>query len=326
MDPIDISVCRYGADVILKFLNAFKIEINGVSDAKSIESIHRMRVATRRLHVALTIFQDCFPDKKLKLAQKHLTDMRSSLGAARDLDVKIELLQSQVKEITDKSLLPGLNRLILRLKQERSSQQKLVIVALELLQNKKSIDHLDKSCQEILSGQEEQPVYTSILYQLANDMILARLKKVYFYEQYIICPDCVKEIHAMRIAIKRLRYSIETFSSLYPDSLDQYLAAARKSQEMLGNIHDCDVWIQFLPEFLIKEQKRSEKFYGTSRYFNRVVPGIQYFINNQQEKRNQVYSEFVSQWQSWKEENLWESLKSNVSKYTIDPNGMYNHI
>jgi CHAD domain-containing protein len=326
MKPIDISVCSFGADVVLKQLNAMTMEIDGVFSAESIESIHRLRVATRRLHVALTIFQDCFPAKKINREQKVLRTARLSLGAARDLDVKIELLQSQVNGITNKTLLPGVKRLILRLEQKRASQQKQVIRALDVLQKEKSIDLLNKLCEEIHKSRETGSVLSYNLYRLANDNILGRLEDVYYYEKDIANPECVEEIHAMRIAIKRLRYSIEIFSPLFPDGLNSFLQATRSSQEMLGTIHDCDAWILSLPEFLKKEQIRTEKYYGNTRYYNRLVPGIENFLTIQQESRRKVYYEFIIQWQKWNEEKLWDRLKFSVGKYAIDPDGMYNLI
>jgi CHAD domain-containing protein len=324
MNPSDISVCSFGADVILKYLDAFNQEIDGVISGNSIESIHRMRVASRKLNVALSTFEECFPSKNFLNWKKYFQTTRSSLGSARDLDVKIDLLLSLPGELPEKKMLSGINRSILRLKQKRAEQQKYIIQALELLQEKKSIDQLKKQCDDLIKLKGAESAFSNKLYLLANKTISDNIDQVIFFEKYIPNPDCIKEIHALRIAMKRLRYSIDIFSPLYPDKLKKYFESARIAQEMLGTIHDCDVWILSLPEFLKKEEKRIVRFYGNARNFKHLVIGIQYFLKNRQDTRNQTYNDFSSQWIQWKQDKLWENLVNTVGKYTIEYDFRYN--
>jgi len=53
-----------------------------------------MRVATRRLRAALEIFAPAFPRKRHRKALKRVKALADALGARRDLDVEIELLES----------------------------------------------------------------------------------------------------------------------------------------------------------------------------------------------------------------------------------------
>lgn len=52
--------------------------------------------------------------------------------------------------------------------------------------------------------------------------------------------DRAEALHALRIACKRLRYSIELFEDALP-KLAAAGARLRQLQDELGNVHDCDV-------------------------------------------------------------------------------------
>lgn len=71
----------------------------GVLDLNDVERVHDMRVATRRLRAALEIFGPCFPRKRWRKALKRVKALADALGARRDLDVEIELLEGFAGEV-----------------------------------------------------------------------------------------------------------------------------------------------------------------------------------------------------------------------------------
>ena len=97
---LDQSTCIFGASMLLKYLLAMRDEIDGVRQAKDIEAIHRMRVASRRLRTALPLFADYLPTRKITIWQKQLQKTTRSLGAARDTDVQIEILKDFINKCT----------------------------------------------------------------------------------------------------------------------------------------------------------------------------------------------------------------------------------
>jgi hypothetical protein len=181
-----------------------------------------------------------------------------------------------------------------------------------------SLEDLEKSkaCPQIVSrfsGALNEPKELSpALYQLAYTIINEKLNDFLAYEVYLRRPDNTAMLHAMRIAAKRLRYAMEIFAPIYPDELTQPLQAARKSQQILGDIHDCDVWIIFLPGFEEKERKRIQKFYGHNRPLYRITPGIQYFLENRKNARDKAYRDFLKVWRKWREQEIWLSLRETI--------------
>ena len=116
----------------------------------------------------------------------------------------------------------------------------------------------------------------------------------------------------MRIAAKALRYTIETFAPIYRSQLKTQYLAVKKAQELLGNIHDMDVWELYLPIFIEKETRRTQDFYGSVGAMNFIKPGVQHFLEFTRQERERIYQQFVVEWETWKTEDTWENLSENI--------------
>ena len=78
-------------------------------------------------------------------------------------------------------------------------------------------------------------------------------------------PDAVYEHHALRIAAKKLRYTLETYAPLYRRGFTKPIARIKKVQDLLGDIHDCDVWIEQMTLAIIKQHTRRHPAGNPSR-------------------------------------------------------------
>jgi CHAD domain-containing protein len=56
-------------------------------------------------------------------------------------------------------------------------------------------------------------------------------------------PDDVSALHDLRIAYKRLRYTVETFGDALPSDVAPLAQTAARFQKRLGDVHDVDVAI-----------------------------------------------------------------------------------
>ncbi len=72
-------------------------------------------------------------------------------------------------------------------------------------------------------------------------------------------PENVEELHNMRIAAKRLRYTMELFTPCFGDDFQRSLKTVEAIQERIGAIHDCDVLLPLLSRTLDKETEREKK-------------------------------------------------------------------
>jgi CHAD domain-containing protein len=308
----DSNASAYAAGILSKHLQALLVEMDGVRQAHDIEYIHRMRVASRRLRNALEIFSFCFSSKTITHWQKQVRNVTVSLGKARDRDVQIAVVQNILDEIEDNTLKPGLKRLLLRLNQNRSKLQ----TKLEQLVDEMEANQEIASIQSVITAMGQidatQPLHSTALYQLSWEIILKRLQDLTAYEIYIDDLENAEELHAMRIAAKKLRYSLEVFAPLYPQELKAYLQTCRQTQDLLGGIHDCEVWISYLPEFISQEKVRIIKFYGAPRSFKALSAGIDYFVDVKTQERSQLHQTFLEAWQTWQTQNIWLDLTNTI--------------
>jgi len=310
----DQAVCEFGAGVIGRYTNALRQEIPGVRLGKDIEAIHRMRVASRRLRSALPLFESCYAQKYRQSWQKEIRQVTRALGEARDSDVQIDRLKVFLASIQDIALRPGVRRLILRLSQRRAGLQANVIRALDELEHDRTLDSLEEQARAKFSEHSPGEPYSYPLYLLSKQAILVCLEGFLKYEPFISDPASIAELHAMRIAAKQLRYTLEIFSPIYPGELKNPIQIVRSAQEMLGDIHDCDVWAIFLPQFLEKERSRIVRFYGHAGTYKMLIPGITYFQQNRSQFRDQVYRNYLKNWEKWKKKDEWNALLRTIDQ------------
>lgn len=316
----DVSSCVFGAGVLLKNLKAFQEEIEGVRQAEDIEYIHRMRVASRRLRSALPLFQNCFKKQYRQTWQKDIQAITRALGSARDTDVQIDLISQFFSGLEEEVYKPGIRRLLLRLRQKRLRLQIRVNKALDRLAKDHLVETMQKQLQPLAEKNEQVYLYSPSLYQLSFDAVTVELDHFMSYESFIAKPECVAELHAMRIAAKQMRYTLEIFAPLYPGGLKQQLQIMRQIQDLLGTIHDCDIWGEFLPDFITQETRRIQEFYGNKRTVSRLMPGLNAFLAGRQNLRSQKYLEFNDSWNRWKNDGVWPFLRQIIQTSFLEAN------
>jgi len=302
------ATCIYGARIIQRHLAAMAAEVEGVRAAEDIECIHRMRVATRRMRTALTLFSDCFPKQDYKKIQKDVRKITRALGEARDLDVQLEVIEAALGEFADPVFQPGIKRLKLRLTQRRAEVQQHVDAAMDRMLADQLIERLEAWATPLLEQSKSVYLYTPALYQLAFQGIQVRIDELLAHVPYITDPQNVLELHAMRISAKRLRYAMETFEELYGGQLKPYITTARKLQDQLGAIHDLDVWIVMIPQFIEEEKTRILGYFGNPRPLRRLLPGLEAFRQSRIAQREAEYADFLKEWAKIEDAQTWDKL------------------
>ncbi len=310
MSNADPSLCCFGAEAITKRLATMLRLTDDVRRGDDVDAVHDMRVASRRTRTAVRLFADCFPSKKVKRWNKRLKRVTKALGEARDTDVQIELVQGVLKATAERKTRPGLRRLLLRLKQRRERFQPDVIAALDKFEKHKDLADLQASLQQETARGDcrhldarTQPVFGHV-----RQVITTRLQEMLAYEPYVERPECIAELHQMRIAAKHLRYAMEVFKPLYDGALDDAIGAAKDVQRRLGEIHDCDVWVAALPAFIEQERQRTLEYFGREGPVRTVLPGIEYLREERQAQRDAEYRSFVESWHRLQQQDAWHKL------------------
>jgi CHAD domain-containing protein len=321
---LDEGACVFGAEVLRKHVEALIQETAGVRAGEAdIEFIHRARVASRRLRAALPLFQACLPAKKAPLWLKNIRGVTRALGEARDSDVQIERVEKVMAKTDDSACSPGMRRLQLRLRQKRAGLQPAIVSAMTSLIEAGTLTQMSERFTTQAAKAETVYIYTPAIYRHSQRSIATCLDDFLAYDAIVSQPEKVTQLHEMRIRAKWLRYTIENFSGLYASELKTQLQIVRKIQDLLGEIHDCDVWGDFLPRFLEEEYQRALAYFGNARTFKRLVPGIEYFQKDRLDARAEQYAEFASAWEEWRAEGVWDTLRQAIQIHFPAPEAVY---
>jgi hypothetical protein len=85
-----------------------------------------------------------------------------------------------------------------------------------------------------------------------------RLAEVHSFEHAVHDQDAVEELHDMRIAAKRLRYVLEMSEPVLGETAKAGAKRAKKLQEVLGEIHDCDEHLPLVEEHIRRLREEDE--------------------------------------------------------------------
>jgi CHAD domain-containing protein len=315
MKPALDPTCQgLAARCLRKQIKQLTGQIDGIRRAEDIEFIHRARVATRRLRAGLRFFADCFPADRLKTWRKEIRRMGRSLGEARDQDVQIAFLCDLLSQPQELDNVAGVARVLVQWERRREKLQPKVLRALHRLLDSRVLREMLVATKKWRSGEDQtgswQP--SPELLAHAEEHLLSRLDALRAFEPCLADPNDKPRHHAMRIAAKRLRYTLEVCRPAYAGRLDGVLEAIKQVQSLLGDIHDCDVWMDQLEAFSAKQAKRLQTFYGHAGPLARVKAGIDYLRRERCERREVLFATLRQYWGDLTREGLWDDLSRVV--------------
>ncbi len=316
------GLCWYAASKLPPLLEAFRCEIDGVKEAQDIEYIHRMRVASRRLRAALPLFSSCFPAKQYTKWMRELTRITRALGEARDADVQIAWLEKSLKRLRKETAAPGscpamepaLRFLLQELQKKRGNLQTRVLSALVGLEKSRVTSEMQDAFTALsaLSGPGRRRPALHGIPPLAAVRMGRRLQTLLSFEPWVKDPEAVAEHHATRIAAKKLRYTMEIYGSVYRRGLRKPLTRIKKIQEILGDVHDCDVWIDHITEILLRERSRLRSGKKAGQPDTATIASLKEVLKDRESERRRRYRQFVNLWFAFLRAHIWEDLSTTL--------------
>jgi CHAD domain len=167
----------------------------------------------------------------------------------------------------------------------------------------------------------------------ARKVLAVRIDEVYSYDGLMADPANVTELHDMRIACKRLRYLLEIFAVAFPADLEPFIDEVKGLQDLLGDIHDCDVQIPMLEDHLdwlarregavarrlvttappVPRRRSARGREDDFRAFERELatarrgderPGVHALIGRRRRERDALHARFVGEWRRLKGERF----------------------
>jgi len=270
-------------------------------DWKDSEGVHSMRVASRRLRSALRSFLPYLNERTVAPVVKQIKTIADTLGEVRDQDVAIDALEDLSKE-APKRFSNTLERLLNSRKEIRETARrnlKKEIGKTRLKQLRVEFQRAVTSVaqhQAAISSPDAQSAYIEVARTIIDDRLsdLEELSKSLYY------PDDGQPLHDMRIAAKRLRYAIELFAECWQSDIGSFAKHAALLQTDLGQLHDCDVWI----DDFRKRISDARKLQGDDE-----AEAFVWLFTHYQEQRNKYYREAFFRWISWQTDDLGSKLR-----------------
>ena len=223
------------------------------------EGVHSMRVASRRLRSALRDFTPYLHKRRLSSVLKSLRDIADALGEVRDQDVAIVALE-KLQTHTPNEVSPALKQFIDARKEIRDQAREELVTMLADDQLNQLETSFTTAVEEATTGgtTRTQPPLLISFRKMSRAIILDRLKELEKLSNGLFRPFDVETLHDMRIAAKRLRYAIELFQQCWGRSIASYAKRAAELQTALGDVHDCDVWIESFGNQINKLRKERQ--------------------------------------------------------------------
>ncbi|MGH3365620.1 MAG: CHAD domain-containing protein, partial [Nocardioidaceae bacterium] len=206
------------------------------------DSVHRMRVAMRRLRSALATFRPLLDREKSEPLRDELRWVAGVLGRARDAEVMhervvaalaeepVELVVGPVARRVDGQLGGTYRDALARSVEAMTSERYFTL-----------IDRLDVLVAE--------PPWSTLADQPADQVLPGLVGKDYkrLRRRVAAAADAldqdsrVARLHDVRKATKRARYAAETVEPVYGEDARRFVTACKRVQSLLGEHHDAVV-------------------------------------------------------------------------------------
>ncbi len=210
------------------------------------EGVHDMRVATRRLRAALVAVEPFYDRKRYRRVVRRVRALARALGEVRDADVLLIYLRKREKAVAkdERAGIIGLSDAIST--DRATAQDTLSTVIAEWADDSENVQIFRRfSVAPKTPGSKARKrdlVANVAARALTNDL------ETFVQESQVFDDEgsAAEAFHQLRIAGKKLRYTMELFLSVLDESAHDLLTALKSLQELLGELHDRDVLIDLL--------------------------------------------------------------------------------
>ncbi len=246
-------------EIMAQQLEKIKFYAERLPSDSDIEDLHKFRVGIRRTRAGLNQLGGFFYPPSVKGFKKDFSFITKFSNELRDLDVFL------AKEKYYKSLLPiiyknDIEKVFAYLKEQRDIKSEDVIRRISNNKNNRFVNVIRRWEQFLLNRKTDM---TTPIIEVARKKIWKQYKKV-------VNKD-TKDLHAVRMEFKKLRYLMEFFKSILPVYMHIYnqnssagfpsslIKQIKRIQDDLGVFNDCIVHQLILSE----AAKELEQYFST---------------------------------------------------------------
>jgi CHAD domain-containing protein len=275
----------------------------GTRLGEDIEALHDMRVATRRMRAAFRTFDDYYDPKVMRPLLKGLRQTGRMLGAVRDLDVFRAKTQAYLETLPE-SQRSSLGDFLALLEERRETARQAMITYLNSARYRRFkecygefVETRGMGSLPVAPGEgEPRPYRVRYVVPVA---IYQRLAAVRAYDEWVSTPHPpTTQLHALRIACKRLRYTLEFFDEVLGPAAQTLVKEVVAVQDHLGELQDAVVASGILRDFLVwgtwgPDTKRPPAASAAPV----IAPGVAAYLAVRQLELQRLLDKFPQAWQ-----------------------------
>ena len=228
--------------LIASCLSHIQANVGGALLKLDEEYLHQVRVGLRRLRVLLSLAKRVHPGAELDDLHRRVSELCIALGRSRDWDVFItQTLAPVCARLPEHE---GLRALLVTCKRMRDKQHAGMESSLASQDFQRLLLRFGAWMQAVDRAGDPQ----SSLEKFASKILDKRSRQVLAAGNACSIEEPA-QFHVLRIACKKLRYSLEMFGSLLPHhKYNAYLNRLTVLQDILGSMHDIAVAHRLLDE------------------------------------------------------------------------------
>jgi CHAD domain-containing protein len=222
--------------------------------APTADDVHQMRIALRRLRVALRLFGHMLPSREAAELKHELRWLARGLGVVRDLDVHAAEFRDHVRGTSPQGA-SDLGDYELDLRRQRAAARTELRALLASDRYRALLTMLER----LVGAGPSQAALRRFKSFSIRDGAVAHLrrsrKRVLALGRKLDADSNADDLHRLRIRAKRLRYELEFFREPYAE-LSTTIAAVKELQDVLGADRDALLGAARLKEYRSKLRGR----------------------------------------------------------------------
>jgi CHAD domain-containing protein len=215
------------------------------------ESVHDLRVATRRLISTLLIVEIICPDPRVRVLERRLKKLFDALSPLRDTQVQMLTLEKKITQY------PELETLLTILKvRERTLMAKIAVKVMKI--DTTLLSRTVSAIKVVVGEHFARPMMQKIGMNAVIGAAAGKFMTAASFRDDIVATQ-PRTIHRARIAFKKLRYTLEALLPMLPALNKRQLKAMDAYQTRMGNIQDVEVLSAMIHNFAARRTLASRR-------------------------------------------------------------------
>jgi CHAD domain-containing protein len=235
--------------ILLRLLDIIDENEAGTRRGTDTEFLHDFRVAVRRTRSALTQIKGVLPTRVLNRFKREFAWLGEITTPSRDLDVYLLQFDDYKHSLpaSAQADIEPLRRFLLR---HQAIEHKALLQGLNSARYRRLVQDWRKFLTQPVSERSTLANAQRPILEVACNRIWRVYRRI-LKEGRAITPDSpAEDMHELRKTGKKLRYLMEFFQSLFPDSeIKALIKALKQLQDNLGDFQDYEVQVMTLRQF-----------------------------------------------------------------------------